>query len=106
MGEHSVVHVDRLVKPAVVQEAEACGPIGKRGSEMAGSSSSSTPPEEEVVMVEDEDEQNEKAPLIAMAECRICQEEDSLVNLENPCACSGSLKVKTFSPFLFSVLNC
>eukprot|EP00249_Psilotum_nudum_P017093 c26154_g1_i1 orf=115-1026(-) len=25
-------------------------------------------------------------------ECRICQEEDDIVNLETPCACSGSLK--------------
>ncbi|XP_059648842.1 uncharacterized protein LOC132294853 isoform X2 [Cornus florida] len=31
-------------------------------------------------------------PLINMAECRICQEEDSVNNLETPCACSGSLK--------------
>ncbi|KAL0408696.1 UNVERIFIED_CONTAM: hypothetical protein Sradi_1804000 [Sesamum radiatum] len=28
-----------------------------------------------------------------MGECRICQEEDSLKNLESPCACSGSLKL-------------
>lgn len=28
----------------------------------------------------------------AAAECRICQEEDEIVNLESPCACSGSLK--------------
>lgn len=28
----------------------------------------------------------------AAAECRICQEEDEIANLESPCACSGSLK--------------
>ncbi|MCO5614641.1 hypothetical protein L7F22_068925 [Adiantum nelumboides] len=28
----------------------------------------------------------------AFAECRICQEEDDISNLESPCACSGSLK--------------
>lgn len=28
----------------------------------------------------------------AFAECRICQEEDDIANLESPCACSGSLK--------------
>lgn len=28
----------------------------------------------------------------ALAECRICQEEDKVVNLESPCACRGSLK--------------
>lgn len=27
-----------------------------------------------------------------LAECRICQEEDNKGNMENPCACSGSLK--------------
>ncbi|KAH7277233.1 hypothetical protein KP509_39G041400 [Ceratopteris richardii] len=28
----------------------------------------------------------------AIAECRICQEEDDVANLESPCICSGSLK--------------
>lgn len=35
---------------------------------------------------------DEEEPLIQMVECRICQEEDSVSNLETPCACSGSLK--------------
>jgi hypothetical protein len=36
----------------------------------------------------------EDEPLIqAAAECRICQEEDTVKNLEKPCACNGSLKV-------------
>lgn len=30
------------------------------------------------------------------AECRICQEDDLLPNMETPCACNGSLKVKIF----------
>ncbi|KAJ8772981.1 hypothetical protein K2173_028158 [Erythroxylum novogranatense] len=34
----------------------------------------------------------EEEPLIQTIECRICQEEDSIKNLETPCACSGSLK--------------
>ncbi|KAJ0436276.1 putative E3 ubiquitin-protein ligase MARCH [Helianthus annuus] len=35
----------------------------------------------------------EQAPLLAAtAECRICQEEDSVDTLETPCACNGSLK--------------
>ncbi|EOY01931.1 RING/FYVE/PHD zinc finger superfamily protein isoform 4, partial [Theobroma cacao] len=41
---------------------------------------------------EEEDEEEEEEPLIHAAECRICQEEDSIKNLETPCACSGSLK--------------
>ncbi|KAK4784215.1 hypothetical protein SAY86_018583 [Trapa natans] len=34
----------------------------------------------------------EEQPLIQIGECRICQDEDSIQNLESPCACSGSLK--------------
>ena len=34
-----------------------------------------------------------------VGECRICQEEDDIANLESPCACSGSLKVP--SKFFF-----
>lgn len=36
---------------------------------------------------------DEEAPLLTTAECRICQEEDSVDTLETPCACNGSLKV-------------
>ncbi|KAJ4782202.1 RING/FYVE/PHD zinc finger superfamily protein [Rhynchospora pubera] len=35
---------------------------------------------------------DESEPLISAAECRICQEEDTVKNLETPCACNGSLK--------------
>ena len=31
------------------------------------------------------------------AECRICQEEDIIQDLEKPCACSGSIKVTLFN---------
>ncbi|EPS60115.1 hypothetical protein M569_14689, partial [Genlisea aurea] len=34
----------------------------------------------------------EETPLIRLEECRICQDEDSVKNLESPCACTGSLK--------------
>lgn len=34
--------------------------------------------------------------LIPTVECRICQEEDDIKNLDSPCACSGSLKVCNF----------
>ncbi|XP_055818636.1 uncharacterized protein LOC129887539 [Solanum dulcamara] len=54
-------------------------------------SSSKTVKEKELAVVE-EDEANEEVPLIGGAECRICQDEDSLNNLESPCACCGSLK--------------
>lgn len=42
---------------------------------------------------------SEEEPLLQV-ECRICQEEDSIKNLESPCACTGSLKVRV-TPFFF-----
>ncbi|CAN8264650.1 unnamed protein product [Cochlearia groenlandica] len=41
---------------------------------------------------EERDVPDEEEPLIQSAECRICQDEDSVKNLESPCTCSGSLK--------------
>ncbi|KAJ0571348.1 putative E3 ubiquitin-protein ligase MARCH [Helianthus annuus] len=43
-------------------------------------------------VVEECNVSSEEEPLIQSIECRICQEEDSVKNLEVPCACSGSLK--------------
>jgi hypothetical protein len=45
-------------------------------------------------------DKEETEALIGMVECRICQEEDLTKNLESPCACSGSLKVRA-ALFLF-----
>ncbi|XP_073294159.1 uncharacterized protein [Primulina huaijiensis] len=95
MGEHVVVNVDQISKPAAVepgqfmQQAVECGPTGK--SPKIGSSSSKAVEADKVVVVLD-NEADEEAPLIGVGECRICQEEDSLSNLESPCACNGSLK--------------
>lgn len=99
MSDHLVVHADQPVKPEEaairpgqpVHEATGRGPFGKQ-PEMVGSSSSM----EAKVVVEEE---NEEVPLIGVAECRICQEDDSLNNLESPCACSGSLKVNAYTPY-------
>lgn len=48
---------------------------------------------EEDEATEQRDVAEEEEPLIQSVECRICQEEDSVKNLESPCSCSGSLKV-------------
>lgn len=37
-------------------------------------------------------EDDSKPHLAEAGECRICQEEDDIINLESPCACTGSLK--------------
>lgn len=73
MGDHLVVDV----KATIQKEDE--GPPSSSSSSCVG-------------VGVDLEEENEEAPLIVIGECRICQEEDSLHNLENPCACSGSLK--------------
>ncbi|KAF5449644.1 hypothetical protein F2P56_030068 [Juglans regia] len=95
MSDHLVLYVDRLIRPSAVEpvtEPPAEGPSGPQGgcpgAEAAGPSCS-LDENERVVHCESS---NEEEPLIQMAECRICQEEDSVENLETPCACSGSLK--------------
>ncbi|XVF43118.1 hypothetical protein PTKIN_Ptkin02bG0014900 [Pterospermum kingtungense] len=82
MSDHLVLYVDRLVRPVPVQPVES----------EAGPSCSAEVKEKEVVRGGGEAEDDEEALLIQAAECRICQEEDSINNLETPCACSGSLK--------------
>ncbi|PSR88312.1 E3 ubiquitin-protein like [Actinidia chinensis var. chinensis] len=76
MGDHVVLNVDRLVKP----------------SEVDGPSSSGADNGKAVAVVVAEEGETEDQPLITVGECRICQEEDSIKNLETPCACSGSLE--------------
>ncbi|XP_056866739.1 uncharacterized protein LOC130512605 [Raphanus sativus] len=48
--------------------------------------------DDKTMQVEELDVVDEEEPLIQSAECRICQDEDSVKNLESPCSCSGSLK--------------
>ncbi|KAL8458493.1 hypothetical protein ACS0TY_036132 [Phlomoides rotata] len=73
--------------------------------EMVGSSSSIAAEDDTVVVAVADEEENENAPLIGMCECRICQEEDSVNNLESPCACSGSLK-KSITTSMYVPLRC
>ncbi|MBA0698933.1 hypothetical protein Goari_000611 [Gossypium aridum] len=79
MSDHLVLYVDRLVRPVPARPLESgAGP--------------STEEKEKVKDNEVFQGSNEEDPLIQVAECRICQEEDSIKNLETPCACNGSLK--------------
>nr|GLL22196.1 uncharacterized protein LOC109193555 isoform X3 [Ipomoea trifida] len=88
MGEHLVLCVDRLITPESVQTLqwpESAGPSGD----------GSYTPKDHKVDIEDlklEGAGEDKPLLLQSVECRICQEEDDLSNLEVPCACSGSLK--------------
>ncbi|MCL7033880.1 hypothetical protein MKW94_007306 [Papaver nudicaule] len=47
---------------------------------------------DEAVAVMMKEEEEEDQSIVQTMECRICQEEDQAVNLENPCACNGTLK--------------
>lgn len=88
MGGHVVVDVDRLVKPDIVESAES-----NRKSGTNPSTQNLHVPYDTDKDMEDQTVAGEEEPLIQTLECRICQEEDQLKNLETPCACSGSLKV-------------
>ena len=104
MSDHLVLFVDRLIRPGAAQSAASessevvPGPVDggdgandEPGPNAAGPSSSAST--EEKQQLEEDEGLGEEEPLIQTAECRICQEEDSLKDLETPCACSGSLKV-------------
>ncbi|XXG70611.1 hypothetical protein AAC387_Pa07g0050 [Persea americana] len=100
MGDDLVLDVDHLIKPATVESMQVAEEPGSSGEsscvhdEAPTSSSSSAPPmhsgDDKRMVVDGMTEEGE--PLIQSAECRICQEEDHVNNLEVPCACSGSLK--------------
>ncbi|OIW02142.1 hypothetical protein TanjilG_06737 [Lupinus angustifolius] len=103
MSDHLVLSVDRLARPVPVDpvaqppqlpsDTPPSPPQSQAEGAVAGTSESAPP-----VNHDDEAESengeggDEEEPLIQMAECRICQEEDGVSNLESPCACSGSLK--------------
>ncbi|KAE8724613.1 tir-nbs resistance protein [Hibiscus syriacus] len=80
MSDHLVINVNGLVKPEPLEYHAV------PSEENPGLSRLSDSKEKEVVSGDEEE------PLIQSAECRICQDEDSIKNLETPCACSGSLK--------------
>ncbi|WOK94251.1 hypothetical protein Cni_G02953 [Canna indica] len=97
MGEHMVLYVDRLVTSqtteTVTREEDLTSSMkSDHGcaatlSSTSGASSVNTKGGEVENKISEEEE-----PLIQMVDCRICQEEDHVKNLEAPCACSGSLK--------------
>ncbi|KAH9721869.1 RING-CH-type domain-containing protein [Citrus sinensis] len=95
MSDHLVLCVDRLLTPDSLPSMQ--GTESSASSE-EGSSSHSVDSPAVVSMKEAEEHgvSDEEEPLIQTVECRICQEEDSIKNLEVPCSCSGSLKVIIF----------
>ncbi|TVU24519.1 hypothetical protein EJB05_26961 [Eragrostis curvula] len=82
--DHVVVDVDGLAS------AKGDGAAAKPSEAVSSPAVVAAAPSATVDL--DEEGSGEEEPLIQAAECRICQEEDSVKNLEKPCACSGSLK--------------
>ncbi|KAE8727081.1 RING/FYVE/PHD zinc finger superfamily protein isoform 3 [Hibiscus syriacus] len=91
MSDHLGLCMDRLATPDIsqlVQEAEVAGSSGEDSSIVVK-------PDVCAIGVEDVEEHgscDEEEPLIRTVECRICQDEDGIENLETPCSCNGSLK--------------
>lgn len=105
MSDHLVLSVDHLIKPASLQSVQAAEVTGSSGE----CSSAHTADEPTCVIdvegMRDHAVSEEEEPLIQTVECRICQEEDGIENLEIPCACSGSLKVLIFiMPFIIEII--
>ena len=104
MSDHLVLYVDRLVRPVVPVEPLAQHPAqpSPEPEPPADAAAAEAGPSGTAPAAEEEGEEGggEEEPLLQMAECRICQEEDSLNTLETPCACSGSLKVHSCFYFM------
>ncbi|RRT60400.1 hypothetical protein B296_00045007, partial [Ensete ventricosum] len=88
MGDHFVLLVDRLLTESTLEAA-----IGSvtQGSNTPVASLSTVEkadftPERKIV--------GDGTFTGKLVECRICQDEDEDVNMEIPCSCCGSLKVK------------
>ncbi|KAE9605526.1 hypothetical protein Lal_00024831 [Lupinus albus] len=103
MSDHLVLFVDRLLCPVPVDPVAqppqlpsdpSPSPPPSQAEDAVAGPSESAPPVNHDDEAESENGEggDEEDPLIQMGECRICQEEDGVSNLESPCACSGSLK--------------
>lgn len=86
MGEHLVLGVDQFALPPNAEATAVGKPISGPSNSVVGGGSNG----------HEDEEMGENEPLVQIAECRICQDEDAVDNFEVPCVCSGSLKVIRF----------
>ncbi|KAK3027438.1 hypothetical protein RJ639_042078 [Escallonia herrerae] len=92
MGDCLILSVDTVIPPKSSEPLE-----GSQAKENSGDGSychvaDASTSTNDVRDMQENGDGDEEEPLIQTVECRICQEEDSIKNLETPCACSGSLK--------------
>ena len=85
MGDHFVLLVDRLITEATIEEA-----IQSRNRMLQGNA----PVEDECRILDEKTLEKLRNGDLKMVQCRICHDEDLDSNMESPCSCSGSLKVK------------
>ena len=89
MGDHFVLLVDRLLTESTLEAA-----IGRinQGSNTPIASLSTV--EKETDLSPKKKHVGDGVFISKLVECRICQDEDEDANMEIPCSCCGSLKVK------------
>uniref|UniRef100_A0A0E0M156 RING-CH-type domain-containing protein n=1 Tax=Oryza punctata TaxID=4537 RepID=A0A0E0M156_ORYPU len=83
--DHLMVNVDGLMAPECFETTGAA-------KNSSGEATAQPPTTVHTFLAVGESMAPEEEPLLQMVECRICQEEDGIKNLESPCACTGSLK--------------
>ncbi|GAB2289663.1 hypothetical protein Dimus_023970 [Dionaea muscipula] len=94
MADHMVVSIDCLTAPPTLQSVQGTEFLESTSDGIADHHVADLPSlDVDDEKMEEHDLSDENQPLIQVVECRICQEEDSVSNLEIPCACSGSLKL-------------
>ncbi|ONM21854.1 RING/FYVE/PHD zinc finger superfamily protein [Zea mays] len=86
MKEHLMLNIDDL---SILEPNEVIGTVKNKSS---GETIAHPPSMAHAILAVGESMVSEAEPLLQVVECRICQEEDSIKNLESPCACTGSLK--------------
>ncbi|RRT40407.1 hypothetical protein B296_00058552 [Ensete ventricosum] len=96
MGEHLVLHVDEVITPKTgAQRIEGANSSGSEAAHCLARSGRCTSAVDSIIEKDDKEESSVgevEEPLLQIVECRICQEDDHIKNLETPCACSGSIK--------------
>lgn len=101
MGDHFVLLVDRLLTESTLEAA-----LESRNRAMQEAASSAVNEAAEVVMTSKKmglDDVNSPRKIV---ECRICHDEDEDSNMETPCSCCGSLKVRISSSSQFFEFVC
>ncbi|CAL9161435.1 unnamed protein product [Musa hybrid cultivar] len=96
MGEHLVLYVDEVITPKTgAQRIESANSSGLEATHGLARSARCTSAVDSIIEKDGKEESSvgeEEEPLLQIVECRICQEEDHIKNLETPCSCSGSIK--------------